>query len=727
VGTKETAAQAGVTEIELAPSSGLQDGGDSTADLTAVGTFLDDLDFSDGLAGAEAQPEVTPMASGDPSPVEVVNISVIPPVPSATKPQASPRPKVANTEPTAQIPVALSRLDHASQSVVETLLATRAAQNDYQTLQSQLLQLVVLTQEGIQHMTQLRQIQDDYAVLDSLNSRWSDGPTPERYRQGYTSINRLLENSLRLSELGAEAEKVAAQITQNLKGLDRSVLRLQNTLEGARLVPFRNLSLRVRATLRDLITRFGKPAQLEIEGEQVELDAGTASKLEPALLHLIRNAYDHGLESVDERLSQGKPKQGAIALSLQRRGSNFWLELRDDGRGIDAHHVQQLAEAKGLAHTRTATPTDLLEVLCQPGFSSKATVSDISGRGVGMDVVAAQINQLGGRMSLETTPQQGTTFRIQFPVPQLLVSCVVVQAGSQVFAVPADDIATAAVLSTLAPFQPPSASDSCSWRLADGIPGLDLAEYWQPNLRGRSLSEMGVGLQIRLDNQVFWLLADELVNQTQLLINRIPQPLLAPRGLLGVSLQTNGQLIPVLDGVAIADTLLHAPETTLASDLVLVGDPNLPFVQPESTVPLALIVDDAALMRRRIEASLTAAGYRTHTCADGQEAWNWLQAHPQPEVLITDIEMPVMDGFTLIDRCRQAGMTLPVLVISSRLAEEWSREARRLGATDFLTKGFSTPELLNRVKTCLNAPPSDPQGSTVPAPDNTNDSLEQRL
>jgi CheY-like chemotaxis protein len=108
-------------------------------------------------------------------------------------------------------------------------------------------------------------------------------------------------------------------------------------------------------------------------------------------------------------------------------------------------------------------------------------------------------------------------------------------------------------------------------------------------------------------------------------------------------------------------------------------------------------VDDAALMRRRIEASLTAYGYSTHTCTDGQEAWNWLQVHPQPDLIITDIEMPNMDGFTLIERCRSHGITVPILVVSSRLSEEWSNEAHRLGATDYLTKGFSTVELLKKV------------------------------
>jgi CheY-like chemotaxis protein len=125
-------------------------------------------------------------------------------------------------------------------------------------------------------------------------------------------------------------------------------------------------------------------------------------------------------------------------------------------------------------------------------------------------------------------------------------------------------------------------------------------------------------------------------------------------------------------------------------------------VPTQPKVSRILVVDDAALMRRRIESSLTSYGYLIDTCGDGLEAWNWLQRNPHPSLIITDIEMPNMDGFTLIERCRQANITVPTLVISSRLAEEWGQEARRLGATDFLTKGFSTTELVNKVNTCLS-------------------------
>ena len=189
-------------------------------------------------------------------------------------------------------------------------------------------------------------------------------------------------------------------------------------------------------------------------------------------------------------------------------------------------------------------------------------------------------------------------------------------------------------------------------------------------------------------------MADDLLGQFDLLFDPLPAPLRSPEGIMGVSLQPDGTLVPVIDGAAIVEWLYRAPQES-SSDLSDTADPTVQDTLAYS--PTILIVDDAALMRRRLEVSLTAYGHLTHTCADGLEAWKWLKVNPNPALIITDIEMPNMDGFTLIDRCRQENIQVPILVVSSRLSEEWFDEAKRLGANDYLTKGFSTLELVNKV------------------------------
>ncbi|MBD0337654.1 MAG: response regulator, partial [Cyanobacteria bacterium Co-bin13] len=555
-------------------------------------------------------------------------------------------------------------------------------------------------QESVQYATQLRQIQEDYALLDNfkISVRGGSRPTLERYRQGYTTVNRLLETSLRLSELGAEAGKSTQQMADSLQYLDGRVLKLQTTVEESRLVSFSNLGFRARAILRDLTTRFQKPVRLVVVGERIELDVGTARSLEPALLHLIRNAFDHAIEPVADRQRLGKPEQGTLTLTLRRQGNAYQLDVEDDGRGIDAQAIQARAKSLGLPLTQTDTMADLLAVICQPGFSSETQVSDLSGRGVGMDVVVAQMQKLGGKLTLDTVLGRGTTFHLQFPVPHLLVSCVVLQAGDRSFAIPTEDIRTTTLFETLqaVPVNDPDAVYSWQIETEDGpIPGLDLLEYWQPQGTRRSLDNTAicVSVQSSLGGRRAWLIADDLLGQTDLIINPLPSPLQPAEGLMGVSLQPDGTLLPVLNAPTLVERLHIAPKIVAEAGLT---DPTN-FEETVAVTPTILIADDAALMRRRLEASLTTHGHETHTCADGLEAWNWLQTNPLPALIITDIEMPNMDGFTLIDRCRQRGIQTPVLVVSSRLSEDWFEEARRVGATDYLTKGFSTPELLQKV------------------------------
>ena len=657
------------------------------SNLADVGELLDVLAQPEGLLESELEAVIVPDELRE---TAVVTLPV--------------QPEIASQEETIQIPVPLERLNRSAEYLVDTLLAARATQGVYQTLHQQLLQLVTFARESVQYITNLRQIQDDYAVLDNLKKQTSDlgGPSPERYRKGYTTINRLLENSLRLSELGAETQHSARQTAQRLQQLDRHILSLRDIIEDSRLLPFKNICFRARAILRDLTNRYGKPAQLIVQGESIELDVGTGRALEPALLHLIRNAYDHGLESPAERIACGKTEQGTLAISLQRRGNTFLLTLQDDGRGIDAQAIQARALSLSLPRSSTQTPAELLAVLCQPGFSSQAQVSELSGRGVGMDVVAVQVARLGGQLSLDTIPGSGTTFSLKFPVPHLLVPCMLLQAGDRTFAIPTEHVATTALFEQLEAYQIEDSHYCYDWEIRQGatsIPGLDLLTYWHPDSRARLLSGTAICIYVRQADKIgVWLLADKLLGQSDLPIKPLPSPFISPNGLMGVSLRADGTLMPVLEVTALVEQLLTSPSVIAEAPVSL--EDSTPLASSEQPTQLAakiLVVDDAALMRRRIEASLSAYGYMTDTCADGLEAWNWLQSHPIPALIITDIEMPNMDGFTLIERCREAGISIPILVISSRLAEEWGKEARRLGATNFLTKGFSTTELINTV------------------------------
>jgi chemosensory pili system protein ChpA (sensor histidine kinase/response regulator) len=626
------------------------------------------------------------------------------PLPEVSQPETIAAPVFAVT-PAAdvQIPVPLERLERSSQYLVETMMATRATQSFYQSVFTNLMPLVALAQNSVQYITQLREVQDDYALMDMATEQ--DGLKVERYRQGYIAINRLLEISLRLVELGSETGESARRTADSIQILDRSLRNLQQTIEESRLVPFETLAFRARGILRDLMARVGKSVKFAIIGEQIELDAGTLRNLEPVLLHLLRNSYDHGIEDPEERQQIGKTPQGRIELSLKRRGSIFDLSIRDDGRGIAPDLISEIAKSKNLPLTDTSTPDRLLSVLCQSGFTSAKTVSDISGRGVGMDVVASQVAQMNGKLSLLSQVGKGSNFTIQIPVPHLFVRCMLLQALERTFAVPTSEIYTTALLESLIWQKTDRQDYTIEVNEESGsVPAIDLYQYWQGQSAMRSLLPTAIAVRTKKlgdydkDAQGVWLIADTLIGQSDLLVTPIPSPLNAPIGLVGMSLMPDGKLIPVIDALSFAEAFFGAD-----TDLITFGSDRHASVLELSSDRQILVVDDAALMRRRIESSLAPQGYDIATCEDGMEAWQWLQRHQQPAMLITDIEMPQMDGFTLIDRCRQAGMTMPILVISSRLAEEWSRETSRLGATDYLTKGFATTDLVNKVSSLIAA------------------------
>jgi chemotaxis protein histidine kinase CheA len=620
-----------------------------------------------------------------------------------------------------QIPVPLDRLDKSAQQVVDTLLNARAVANVSTQLQIQLNQLTTLTKESAEYVTRLRQLQDDYALLRNLSDeRDGSNVTLERYRQGYTTINRLLENILRMSELGQEIETATFNNSSRLDALDRSILRLKNGIETSRLIPFRNLTLRAKAILRDLTNRYGKPAELIAHNERIELDAGIVQQLEPVLLHLLRNAYDHGLESPHHREAAGKPAQGTIKVAIERLGNLYRLTVTDDGGGIDRDRIAEIARSKGFSLQQTATDAELLAVLCQPGFSSSSTVTEVSGRGVGMDVVLTQIASIGGKLTLSTQLGRGTEFTIAVPAPQLLVPCILLRVGERTVALPTDEVLETALMSSLVPeFMQDKDLTLCNWALTTSqgrVAGYDLGDYWQSTTAysgsiRQTFPDTAICIRTRQADGTpeIWSIADDLVGRSELLIDPLPSPLIPPVGLLGVSLQPDGRMISIFDPIALTTAISTAPT---GSDLAPPADrsPQAPTPVGEacaqrnrdrSTAPTFLVVDDAAMMRRRFEASLTAHGFIVHTCNDGLEALNWLQTHPHPDLMITDVEMPNMDGFTLIDRCRQSSIDLPILVVSSRLSEEWGKEARRLGATDYLNKGFSTAELLQKVNSML--------------------------
>jgi chemotaxis protein histidine kinase CheA len=590
-----------------------------------------------------------------------------------------------------QIPIPLPKLDLSSQQAAEALLSAKGMIEVSHKFQAQIAQLNLLVDENVQSIARLRQMQDDYAVL-----RQSTASTaPERYRQGYNTINGLLENILRTAELAQEIETLGNNSLTQFTALERNVSKLRDGIESCRLLPFRTLTTKARGILRNLVERYDKLAEIEVTNEDIELDVGLIHQLEPVLLHLIRNAYDHGIESIEDRIAAGKLAIGTIRITLHRQGHIYILEISDDGAGINAQKLSKKAEAGNFKLIDTSSNSKLLEVLCQPGLTSRETINEVSGRGVGMDVVANQVAEIGATLSLNTVLGQGTAFALQLPVTQLLLPCALLQVADQVVALPIDTITE-----TISIFDD-AVKVANGWDVLAGnqrVVAVNLNAYWQQ--ADEQLPESAVAVGIKLPQGISWLIADDLVGQTELLVSPFPKPLVPPAGILGISSTIDGQPIAVLDPAAILNNWQQVSTSALE-------ELRSPLAQPADTSRAwqgktrILIVDDAALIRRRLESSLDSHGFATQSFGNGMDALNWLQTSEPPALMITDIEMPGMDGYTLIDRCRRLGLNMPILVISSRLSAEWSKEAIRLGANGYLSKGFSTAKLVETVDLLL--------------------------
>jgi chemotaxis protein histidine kinase CheA len=579
---------------------------------------------------------------------------------------------------TIQIPIPLPKLDLSSQQAAEALLSAKGMIEISHKFQAQIAQLNLLVDENVQSIARLRQMQDDYAILRQSTANTA----PERYRQGYNTINGLLENILRTAELAQEMETLGNNSLTQFTALERNVFKLRDSIEACRLLPFRTLTTKARSILRNLVERYDKLAEIEVTNEDIELDVGLIYQLEPVLLHLIRNAYDHGIESIEDRIAAGKLAIGTIRITLQRHGHVYILEISDDGAGINAQKLSQKAEAGNFKLTDTSSNQNLLEVLCQPGLTSRETINEVSGRGVGMDVVANQVAEIGATLSLNTVWRQGTTFTLQLPVTQLLLPCALLQVADQVVALPIDTITE-----TVSIFDDAIKVEN-GWEVLVGdqrVLAVNLNSYWQQV--DEQLPETAVAVGIKLPQGLSWLIADDLVGQTELLVSPFPKPLVPPAGVLGISSTIDGQPIAVLDPGAILNNWQN----------VCTSAPQA----PRSGKTRIVIVDDAVLIRRRLESSLDSHGFATQSFANGLDALNWLQTNEPPALMITDIEMPGMDGYTLIDRCRRLGLHMPILVISSRLSAEWNKEAIRLGANGYLSKGFSTAKLVDTIDLLL--------------------------
>jgi chemosensory pili system protein ChpA (sensor histidine kinase/response regulator) len=471
---------------------------------------------------------------------------------------------------------------------------------------------------------------------------------------------------------------------------------LQQGLMGVRLVPLGNLADRFYRIVRQTAKELDKKANLELKGTRTELDRSVLEKITAPFEHLLRNAIAHGLETPAQRLAAGKPEIGEVQIDAVQRGNEVVLTVTDDGAGLDFKRIREKAVQSGLLAADVELPqSQLAQFIFITGFTTATQVSQVAGRGVGLDVVKNEITSLGGRVEIASTPGRGTTFTIMLPLTLAVTQAVMVRAGTTIHAVPSVMIEQVQEYKAQ-PYAEVVAKGEIVWKenryaLRSLLPLLGEADTPTP---ARQIPV----LLLKSGVQRAAIRVDEIIGNREVVVKTIGPQLARLAGISGATVLGNGQVVLILNPVQ----LVHRDG---ASTAATVPAPAAPAPQPEPVAPakgtsrLVMVVDDSLTVRKITGRMLAREGYEVATAKDGVDALQQLQ-DLKPDCILLDVEMPRMDGFEFTRNVRADADTraIPIIMITSRTADKHRNHAIELGVNEYMGKPYQEDQLLALIK-----------------------------
>jgi chemosensory pili system protein ChpA (sensor histidine kinase/response regulator) len=464
------------------------------------------------------------------------------------------------------------------------------------------------------------------------------------------------------------------------------------------MVEFEGLSDRLYRVVRQAAKETGKAVRLDIVGGSIEVDRGVLDRMTGSFEHLLRNCVGHGIEAPDVRTAAGKDPTGSIIVALTQEGNEVGVEFRDDGAGLNLERIRAKGVALGLIDTN-AHPTDaeLANLIFTPGFSTAESVTELAGRGVGMDVVRSEVNAMGGRVETATAAGKGTSFRMVLPLTTAVTQVVMLRCGETNVAVP----------STLVEVVRRGTPQEIEQSYASGVytmPERTVQFFWLGALLQLSPRSLGQAertrtiVVIRSAQQRIALHVDEVLGNQEVVVKNLGPQLSRMPGLAGITLLASGAVALIYNPVALAT--LYGESARAATNAAMRAPALLPaapvIAEPdEKLAPLVMVVDDSLTVRRVTQRLLLREGYRVVLAKDGLDALERL-AEELPQIVLSDIEMPRMDGFDLVRNMRGDARLreLPVIMITSRIAQKHRDYAAELGVDHYLGKPYSEEDLL---------------------------------
>jgi chemosensory pili system protein ChpA (sensor histidine kinase/response regulator) len=511
----------------------------------------------------------------------------------------------------------------------------------------------------------------------------------DRYTEFHLLTRELTETASDIATIGARVAATIGDFDSDLTRLGRLTREVQDKTMEFRMVPLGTLETQLERAVRSTAESCGKAVEFAMEGAHVALDKSLLEQMADPLLHLLRNAVDHGIESRQRRLTAGKPERGQITVRAFHEGTDVLIEVQDDGAGLNIERIRTLAVSRGLVTEAAAagmTADAVQSFIFEPGFSTAEHVSQVSGRGVGMDVVKAKVARVSGRVYVTSQPGEGTTISVRVPMTLAITRVLLVRVAGQTFGLP-----LGAVVQIVRP-HPTSLSMVGAERVfsLDGktFPLRDLADTLGLARPGSAPAIQPV-LIANLSRRRIAVAVDEIVNSRDAVVKKLGTHLKHVPGIWGATLLGDGTVVLILN----------------PADLVGAADEPVVIRQPmrraaEHAPYNVLIVDDSLSMRHVLSIAVKKAGWNAIPARDGLEALEILDGgQTPPDLVLLDIEMPRMDGFEFLStiRGKKAHADLPVVMLTSRGGDKHRDKARALGVTDYMVKPFQEDVLVTNI------------------------------
>jgi chemosensory pili system protein ChpA (sensor histidine kinase/response regulator) len=497
--------------------------------------------------------------------------------------------------------------------------------------------------------------------------------------------------------LGENTREIAALLDQQAK-VNKEI---QQGLMRTGMVRFGSIIPRLRRVVRQAAQELGKQAELLVGGEEAEVDRTVLENMVAPLEHMLRNSLAHGIESPELRRAAGKPDIGTITLSLRREGAELVLELGDDGGGLNFDSIRAKGLEKGLLLPgQAATQEELIALLLRPGFSTASTVTQISGRGVGMDVVNAAIGAMRGALLIQTEPGQGTRFIVRLPFSLSVTQALLVQAGDATLAIPLLSIELVTRLKE-SEFQVYLSGEQSRHQYSDRhypihnlgiligsehlLPFDDVKDRRPPALLFRS-AEASAGLQV-----------EAVLGYQEIIVKPIGPQFNGVPGISGATVLGDGRVVVVVDLAALVRNIGSQRQKQAESRAL-----RLARQETRHEWISIMVIDDSITMRKVTARILERHNIQAVTAKDGLDAVAMLQTQV-PDLAILDIEMPRMDGFEVVAHIRNQPHLrhLPIIMVTSRGGQKHRERAMKLGVNDYLTKPYQEEQLMQSIRKIL--------------------------